>query len=63
MDLSRLLQKSFYYIRYNEVESLPQNIDKKTKMIKNYFDKQIELSYFEMNELGIASPTTNIVIQ
>jgi medium-chain acyl-[acyl-carrier-protein] hydrolase len=27
-------------------------------MIKNYFDKQFELRYFEMNEFGIASPTT-----
>ena len=27
-------------------------------MLKNYFDKQFELRYFEMNEFGIASPTT-----
>lgn len=47
MDLSKLLQESFYYIRHNKMDSLHQNIDKKTKMIKNYFDKQFELRYFE----------------
>lgn len=31
-------------------------------MIKNYFDKQFELRYFEMNELGIASPTTILTL-
>lgn len=31
-------------------------------MIKNYFDKQFELRYFEMNELGIASPTTMLTL-
>ncbi len=27
-------------------------------MIDNYYDKEFELRYFEMNELGMASPTT-----
>jgi len=31
-------------------------------MIKNYFDKQFELSYFEMNEFGVASPTTILTL-
>lgn len=31
-------------------------------MIENYFDKQFELRYFEMNELGIASPTTILTL-
>lgn len=31
-------------------------------MNKNYFDKQFELRYFEMNELGIASPTTILTL-
>jgi len=31
-------------------------------MIKNYFDKQFELRYFEMNEFGIASPTTILTL-
>lgn len=31
-------------------------------MIKKYFDKQFELRYFEMNELGIASPTTILIL-
>lgn len=26
--------------------------------IKNYFDRQFELRYFEMNKFGVASPTT-----
>jgi acyl-ACP thioesterase len=32
------------------------------KTITNYFDKQFELRYFEMNELGIASPTTILTL-
>lgn len=32
------------------------------KTIKNFFDKQFELRYFEMNELGIASPTTILTL-
>jgi len=31
-------------------------------MLENYFDKQFELRYFEMNELGIASPTTMLTL-
>lgn len=31
-------------------------------MIENYFDKQFELRYFEMNEFGIASPTTILTL-
>jgi acyl-ACP thioesterase len=31
-------------------------------MIKNYFDKQFELRYFEMNEFGTASPTTILTL-
>lgn len=31
-------------------------------MIKNYFDKQFELRYFEMNEIGLASPTTILTL-
>lgn len=31
-------------------------------MIKNYFDKQFELRYFEMNEFGFASPTTILTL-
>jgi len=31
-------------------------------MIKNYFDKQFELRYFEMNESGVASPTTILTL-
>lgn len=31
-------------------------------MLNNYFDKQFELRYFEMNELGIASPTTMLTL-
>ncbi len=31
-------------------------------MIKEYFDKQFELRYFEMNELGVASPTTILTL-
>ena len=31
-------------------------------MINNYFDKQFELRYFEMNEFGIASPTTILTL-
>jgi len=31
-------------------------------MIKNYFDKQFELNYFEMNEFGVASPTTILTL-
>ncbi len=31
-------------------------------MIKNYFDKQFELRYFEMNEFGVASPTTILTL-
>lgn len=31
-------------------------------MIENYFDKQFELRYFEMNERGIASPTTILTL-
>ncbi|MFT4535054.1 MAG: medium-chain acyl-[acyl-carrier-protein] hydrolase [Saprospiraceae bacterium] len=33
-----------------------------SKMIKNYFDKQFELRYFEMNEFGVASPTTILTL-
>ncbi len=31
-------------------------------MINNYFDKQFELRYFDMNGLGIASPTTILTL-
>ena len=31
-------------------------------MVVNYFDKQFELRYFEMNEFGIASPTTILTL-
>lgn len=31
-------------------------------MLKNYFDRQFELRYFEMNELGFASPTTMLTL-
>lgn len=31
-------------------------------MINNYFDKQFELRYFEMNEFGVASPTTILTL-
>ena len=31
-------------------------------MIENYYDKQFELRYFEMNELGVASPTTILTL-
>lgn len=31
-------------------------------MIKNYCDKQFELRYFEMNEFGVASPTTILTL-
>src|SRR5690554_1911810 len=31
-------------------------------MIENYFDKQFELRYFEMNELGVASPATILTL-
>ena len=31
-------------------------------MIKNYFDKQFELRYFEMNDFGVASPTTILTL-
>lgn len=31
-------------------------------MIKNHFDKQFELRYFEMNEFGVASPTTILTL-
>lgn len=31
-------------------------------MLDNSFDKQFELRYFEMNELGIASPTTMLTL-
>ncbi len=31
-------------------------------MINNYFDKQFELRYFEMNELGTATPTTMLTL-
>lgn len=31
-------------------------------MIKNYFDKQFELRYFEMNKFGIASPSTILIL-
>ncbi len=30
--------------------------------MKNYFDKQFELRYFEMNEFGVASPTTILTL-
>ena len=33
-----------------------------SKMIKNYFDKEFELRYFEMNEFGVASPTTILTL-
>ncbi|WP_424989431.1 acyl-[acyl-carrier-protein] thioesterase [Flagellimonas sp.] len=31
-------------------------------MFKNYFDKSFELRYFEMNEFGVASPTTVLTL-
>ncbi len=31
-------------------------------MIENYFDKQIELRYFEMDQFGVASPTTILTL-
>lgn len=31
-------------------------------VINNYFDKQFELRYFEMNKFGIASPTTILIL-
>ena len=31
-------------------------------MNKNRFDKQFELRYFEMNEFGVASPTTILTL-
>ena len=31
-------------------------------MINNYYDKQFELRYFEMNEFGVASPTTILTL-
>ena len=31
-------------------------------MSKNYFDKSFELRYFEMNEFGVASPTTMLTL-
>ncbi len=31
-------------------------------MIKNYFDKQFDLRYFEMNNFGIASPTAILML-
>lgn len=31
-------------------------------MIKNFFDKEFELRYFEVNKLGIASPTTILTL-
>jgi medium-chain acyl-[acyl-carrier-protein] hydrolase len=31
-------------------------------MMRNYFDKQFELRYFEMNEFGVASPTTILTL-
>ncbi|MDD2386659.1 MAG: thioesterase [Bacteroidales bacterium] len=31
-------------------------------MIKNYYDKQFELRYFEMDKFGIASPTTILIL-
>ena len=31
-------------------------------MIKNYYDKEFELRYFEMNEFGVASPTTILTL-
>jgi acyl-ACP thioesterase len=31
-------------------------------MIKNYYDKEFELRYFEMNEFGVASPTTMLTL-
>ena len=31
-------------------------------MIKNYFEKQFELRHFEMNEFGVASPTTILTL-
>ena len=30
--------------------------------MKNYFDKQFKLRYFEMNEFGVASPTTILTL-
>ncbi len=30
--------------------------------MKNYFDKEFELRYFEMNELGVATPTTMLTL-
>tara|TARA_R110000868_G_scaffold257374_3_gene514485 strand:+ start:8997 stop:9770 length:774 start_codon:yes stop_codon:yes gene_type:complete len=31
-------------------------------MIKNYFDKQFELRYFEMNKSGMATPTSILIL-
>lgn len=31
-------------------------------MIKNFFDKEFELRYFEVNKLGLASPTTILTL-
>ncbi len=31
-------------------------------MLNNYFDKQYELRYFEMNKFGVASPTTILTL-
>ena len=31
-------------------------------MITNYFDKQFEIRYFEVNKNGIASPTTILTL-
>lgn len=31
-------------------------------MIKNYFDKQFELRYFEMDKFGVASPSTILIL-
>jgi acyl-CoA thioesterase FadM len=33
-----------------------------SKVLKNYFDKQFELRYFEMDKFGIASPSTILVL-
>ena len=33
-----------------------------SKIIKNYFDKQFELRYFEMNDFGVASPITILTL-
>ncbi|WP_321997486.1 acyl-ACP thioesterase domain-containing protein [Draconibacterium orientale] len=33
-----------------------------SKVIKNYFDKQFELRYFEMDKFGIASPSTILIL-